>query len=274
MTIPQIIDEQDAAITAAVAAFQASLEKVVSAAKAKLQARLHDALVLDAAGNIKRTRANAKVLGKLNDWFMEEMAASGFVHLSREFVNTFPGQLPFFDDIVAALAKESGKQLSFEWTGRDKRAFTDYAEHARLSIEGAVSAVATSARSQILLTFGGLPYKALVALLAEKLDLTVPRAVTMADTALVVFTRTIANQGYKKLEFYFKDIRYQAAGPLDQLNRPFCRKLQAESNGGKTWTRAEIDAMDNGQIPNVFTSFGGFNCRHQWAVTVNSAKAA
>lgn len=49
------------------------------------------------------------------------------------------------------------------------------------------------------------------------------------------------------------------AGPADAIVRPFCRL-----HLGKVYTRAEIDALDNGQLGNVFLTAGGYNCRHLW----------
>ena len=47
-------------------------------------------------------------------------------------------------------------------------------------------------------------------------------------------------------------------GPTDSKVRPFCLK-----HLGKVYTRAELEAMDNGQLPNPFLTGGGYNCRHQ-----------
>jgi len=58
-------------------------------------------------------------------------------------------------------------------------------------------------------------------------------------------------------------------GPLDQNTRKFCRRLLMS---GRTYTRAEIDAMSNGQTRDVYTTFGGYNCRHKW-VAVNAELA-
>lgn len=55
------------------------------------------------------------------------------------------------------------------------------------------------------------------------------------------------------------DQLYWYAGPADALVRPFCRE-----HLGKVYTRAEIDALDNGQLGNVFLTAGGYNCRHLW----------
>ena len=41
--------------------------------------------------------------------------------------------------------------------------------------------------------------------------------------------------------------------------------MSAQTLAGKTWTKDEINAMENGiaQPKPVFTFAGGFNCRHQ-----------
>lgn len=51
--------------------------------------------------------------------------------------------------------------------------------------------------------------------------------------------------------------------PPDEAMRPFC-----EEHYGKTYTRAEIDAMDNGQGLSVWEACGGWKCRHQWIPVV------
>ena len=48
------------------------------------------------------------------------------------------------------------------------------------------------------------------------------------------------------------------------MTRPFCERLLKSD---RTYTREEIDRMNNGQIPNVFVTCGGFSCRHQWVLS-------
>lgn len=52
---------------------------------------------------------------------------------------------------------------------------------------------------------------------------------------------------------------YLYTGPIDGRIRPFCARLV-----GRVLTRAAIDRLDNGQLPNSFLTRGGYNCRHQW----------
>lgn len=73
--------------------------------------------------------------------------------------------------------------------------------------------------------------------------------------ALIGYSRAVidesaAQRGYR---------HFQYIGPNDAANRPFCDRLV-----GEVLTREEIDALDNGQIPNVFLTGGGYRCRHHW----------
>ena len=71
--------------------------------------------------------------------------------------------------------------------------------------------------------------------------------------------------------------KYVLRGDAPKLiteSRDFCRDLVNQSKN-KSWTRQDINALNNGQIPNVFASRGGFYnnpdtgvttpfCRHVW----------
>lgn len=82
-----------------------------------------------------------------------------------------------------------------------------------------------------------------------------PYAKTYAQTSLAIYDRLVAAATYPTED----DEEYLYAGPIDDLCRPFCAERV-----GNTYTYAEIQGMDNGQLPDVFTTCGGYNCRHQW----------
>lgn len=80
---------------------------------------------------------------------------------------------------------------------------------------------------------------------------------TLYDTATAQFTReaqALTSDGTADEIFAY-------LGPVDALMRPFCA-----THIGKVYTRAEIDALDNGQrgMEDVFLHGGGYNCRHLW----------
>lgn len=93
----------------------------------------------------------------------------------------------------------------------------------------------------------------LVADLGRTLDTSLPKARTLYDTAVSTFSRQVdllKSTGEATELFYY-------AGPLDSITRPFCK-----ARIGKVFDRAEIDQMNNGQLPNPLVTGGGYNCRH------------
>jgi histone H3/H4 len=105
-------------------------------------------------------------------------------------------------------------------------------------------------------TLGLRPVDRLVLDVSRALDLSQRQARTIYDTAVSVFARQVeqvASTGEPDELFLY-------VGPVDEVVRPFCRTWI-----GKVRTRAAVDALDNGQLPDVFVTGGGYNCRHKWA---------
>lgn len=102
---------------------------------------------------------------------------------------------------------------------------------------------------------GVRPVVDLVDDIADLLDISARRARTVYDTAVSTFSRQVGQLGTTgepdELFFY--------VGPVDDRVREFCLERV-----GKVFTRDEIDDMDNGQLPNVMLTGGGYNCRHQF----------
>lgn len=99
------------------------------------------------------------------------------------------------------------------------------------------------------------PVDSLVQDFADVAGLTQRQARTLYDTAVSTYTRQV-EQLHASGE---DDELYVYVGPADARMREFC-----EDRVGKVYDRKAIDAMDNGQLPNVFLSGGGYNCRHTW----------
>ncbi len=101
--------------------------------------------------------------------------------------------------------------------------------------------------------FGARDVDAILLDLGDILDASDGQIRTLYDTSVSIFGRQVeALQAGDDPEAVFL-----YAGPMDKKTRKFC-----EERVGKVYTRAEIDAMDNGQIDNVFLTGGGYNCRH------------
>jgi hypothetical protein len=87
--------------------------------------------------------------------------------------------------------------------------------------------------------------------LGNVLDKSMAEVGTLYDTTVSVFGRQI--EAIKSTDTQL----YLFAGPSDKKTRPFCR-----DHVGKVYTRAELDALDNGQTGSTFLTMGGYNCRH------------
>lgn len=81
---------------------------------------------------------------------------------------------------------------------------------------------------------------------------------TEINTSVMSFNRTVTVN--KAIELGFDLFVY--IGPDDDVTRPFCKELL--DRNPPIYTKAEIDGKKNGQGLAVFTSGGGYNCRHQW----------
>jgi len=81
------------------------------------------------------------------------------------------------------------------------------------------------------------------------------RLQTLYDTAVSIYSRQVEGElaGDDPMTPFFY------AHPVDFKTRPFCLQY-----AGKVLIRQEIDALDNGQLSNVFLTGGGFNCRGHW----------
>jgi len=102
---------------------------------------------------------------------------------------------------------------------------------------------------------GTRPVLDLVDDISDLLDISSRRARTVYDTAVSTFSRQVSQLGTtgEPQEAFFY------VGPVDTKVRPFCL-----AHVGKVYSRQSIDAMDNGQLPNVMLTGGGYNCRHRF----------
>ena len=103
--------------------------------------------------------------------------------------------------------------------------------------------------------FGSQPVGSILAGLGQVIDKTQPQIETLYDTAITIYGRQVEALQAGDDE----DTPFLYAGPDDEKTREFCQERV-----NQVFTRAEIDAMDNGQLGDVFLTGGGYNCRHVW----------
>jgi len=267
--VPDLQDIQaqhDRYIDSLIANFERELDAIVAGAMARTQARLQDTLsVTD--GAIDRTAGNSRALRQLDRIILQEMDRGGFQQALDELVVQFPGQLPFFQQVLDTLSASMDTPLPpIDWGPRDIQVFGAQAAVARDGIEAVMESIAGRVKNRVILSIGGSKFADLVTTLAESVQRGLPEVAGLAETATSTYYRVIADRGYQMIEAETPGkLKYRYYGPFDSLTRPFCQRLL---RGGKSYTRAQIDQMSNGQIPNVFISGGGWRCRHQWVISV------
>lgn len=233
----------------AVQAFEQQLEVLVGRFLRRLRAELAQWEV-DDAGRLISDAAN---LGRALA-FRHELAAwleeVGFTKLALEVLGD-----PL-DELAASVLTSS--RIAGE--AQTLASFTDTLNALReLRLADLLDVSDDMAREIARVTFEGMvslrPVEALVGDIADRLDVSQRQARTIYDTAVSTYARQVEQLNADGTS----DELFIYVGPFDQKNRDFC-----EQRVGKVYSREAIDGMDNGQLPDVFITGGGYNCRHTW----------
>lgn len=271
-SLQDIHDRQERHYNAMLVAFEDHLREIIGRAQSATLDRLLKKLTVT-GGAIEQTAANIRTLRRLNDIFMREMNRAGYERLVNAFVNGFPQQLPFLQETLAVISEQLKEPLPpVDFTAKDLKVFSAVRANSVVALEGVIQSGATTAMTQALFSIGGLKFSELVSTLQQKFDTTLARATTLADTAQATFYRTALDRAYQIIEKDAPAIpqTYRYSGPEDSRNRPFCHRLLTADKG---YSREEIERMDNHQLPNVFLTAGGWNCRHQWILDTRAILA-
>ncbi len=217
-------------------------------------------------GVIAATAANMLLLESIPTQFDKFLTEVGFDAEVSSFVSGFGSQI----DAFGRLLRTTGNK-GFKFTKSDLDLFVAKQKLSTLTLVGVAQAAADRARDLASLSIGARVAE-LHDLVTDSLASISPRLKKAARLELMTFYRTVADQGYRLIEQVSPGVaRYAYVGPGagDPVIRPFCKHLMIQAAAGRTWTRAEIDTMDNLQLPNVMVSGGGFNCRHIWILNAH-----
>lgn len=250
---------------AALAAFEETLSKIVQKAQDEtLDFMVKNLEVVD--GVITRTPANLSLIRRMGKVFMSEMESAGYTSAVNAFVASFPGSLPTIQKMLNQISETLKVPLpDLAWTTGDLNLFKSVAVSTSKHITDLIKAEATKAVNRTMFSLGGMPFKQMVDVIRDGFGTTVGRAKTLADTSQAMFYRVALERQYEKIENESEvTLSYRYTGPNDNKCRLFCHNLKNSTK--QVWTRPEIDSMTNGQMPNVFVTCGGFNCRHQWDI--------
>lgn len=229
----------------AVAAFERELALVVRRLERQLRA-----LVADVADGSRTAIIKAARASRLRNELRNLLTEAGFEDLLNAATD-----VPLDRIARAALRHEVGQDVSV--FVQSLRPRIDALKALTLSdLFGQGDQVATALwRATVHGVFSARPVDAILADLASLIDDTAAHLRTLYDTSVSIYGRQVELlQAGESPETLFTYI-----GPVDDVIRPFCAEWV-----GKVRTRADIDALDNGQLPNVLLTAGGYNCRHAW----------
>jgi hypothetical protein len=254
---------------AMVAAFEQHLREIVSRAQVRVIARLQERLAIT-DGLIEQSAGNLRVLRGLSSLFASEMERAGVGALFESFVAEFQGQIPYLQEVLRYLSDQMQTPLPnldapLKFTAKDQGILAGFQASTVAALESTVQAAGAAATTRGLFSVGGLRFSELVESVADKFDAGIAQARTIADTSMSTFYRTATDRAFQTIEkgMPANAVKYRYSGPVDKLERPFCRNLTDQDRG---YTRAQIDDMNNGQLPSVFVTGGGWNCRHAWII--------
>jgi hypothetical protein len=138
------------------------------------------------------------------------------------------------------------------FTSRDATRIAALKELARLDLLAQGDEVAVAVwRSVVQGLYAQRPVADILDDLSTVLDREARDVATLYDTTVSIFGRRVELLKSTDTQLYIY------AGPVDAKTRPFCLE-----HAGKVYTRAELDALDNGQTGSTFLTMGGYNCRH------------
>lgn len=270
MSVDRILADRNRYQDSVLQSFEAGLRQIMSRAQASVLVDMTGRLAIT-DGSIERTLGNVRALRNIDAMFTRAMDEAGYSALLETFVGQFPQQLSsiqqILEDIIPQLSARLNEEIRpFVLTARDKAALLAEQSATVDQLRDVVEYGATVAKQKALLSVGGMTFRDLSDLISDQCDTTAGNAKTLADTSMNVFYRTANERAFELIERDIPEIeqKYEYAGPLDDRNRPFCRKLM---RARKAYTRAEIDQMDNGNLPNVWLTAGGFRCRHCWIIS-------
>lgn len=230
---------------AAVMRFNAELIRVYR----RLTAQLADALEkwdADETGRLKSTLGNLARVFALRRQARRMLKAAGYDALAEDVL----GQSL---DALAASAVRAGR-VPVGLGPKVEKVLEAWKDLRLADLFDLADSVARSLQRVALDgTLGLRPMSKLVRDVALTLERSERQARTIVDTAVSTFSRQM-----EQLDATGEpDELFVYVGPVDEKMRPFCRELI-----GKVRTRAAIDRLDNGQLPNVLLTGGGYNCRH------------
>lgn len=225
------------------------IEAFAGRLKSFLDSRIKKILAGVRAGELTALET-AQVLGGI----VEQLRAAGLDDYLTELDKLYGKELRNIGETLKAYKprKRAFKVL----TDADLQLTATLIEFDAAAVENKILAAADDMRSTIMRAVVSGETPDIDAIREELGNKVASNVATELRTGLSGFNQTVINKKTEELGIEL----FLYVGPDDDAIRPFC-----EEHVEQVYTRAEIDAMDNGQDLPVSVYGGGYNCRHQWA---------
>lgn len=262
MPLNETLDRHNREMDSIVEDFRRRLNGLVERAVARTTVVLADSVGQQSG----RIISGIPTVRRVDRVFLDALQEAGYDDLLDSFTGQFPRAIPWFGEIIEEISANLAEPLPpVRFTGKDLDLFAQATTSAAEQMEAEVERVALTAKRQAIFSVAGMNRAELIVTMAEELGKSTDTVTALADTALPSFYRSVNNRGFQVIEEGVDAVaRYRYYGPLDRINRPFCRREMERARAGERFTREEIDAKDNGTSLPVMTYCGGFRCRHQW----------
>jgi hypothetical protein len=264
--LTQVEARRNRSVTAMIDGYRSAIDNLVVRAQARTLADLQGQVDIK-DGRIQPTVRTQNAMRRVDQLFMGAMEESGLSRVLNGFTSSFASQIPIFRESLAIVGQREKIPLEdFQFRSEDQRSLLANQTNAQTLLRTAVEQGAQAGRQNAMLSVGGVPFRDLAEGLANRFRLAVSKSEDIAKTAISTYYRLLTAASSTRIEAGLPPgivLRFQPIGPRDKLNRPFCRKLL---DLGRTYTREQIEGMNNGQGLPVFTTFGGYKCRHVWGI--------
>ena len=243
-TLSDDLGDHARTIAGRVAGFETSLGRIAASWQSQIAAL---------AGRARDAREQGRLirLAALREQVSGHLQRLGYERLAVQFVAGYR----LSETELREIASEAGMKLPV-LPASTLTALRDI-DTARF-VRAGENAVALVSENVMLNVLGDLTRREVVNGIRDSIDSTLRRyAITYADTGLHSYDRTVQWETWKQAEI--ESFRYE--GPDDDKTREWCR-----ARIGKTFTREQIEDMDNGQGLLPVSEFGGgWNCRHRFS---------
>jgi len=247
----QLAATRDAAVIDAVTRqFAHELESVLDLLTAKIRT-LARRLKQNPDGRLAATRQNLALALRLRADLLRMLEEAGYHDLALRFVDRPLDRLAAQMLRAGTVTGEAARMGAFDVEALAALKQLRLADLLQVGEDIAIQLWRTTVDGVL----GTRPVVDLVEDISDLLDISARRARQIYDTAVSTFSRQVAQLGTTGEP----DEAFFYVGPVDQRVRPFCM-----AHVGKVYSRQAIDQMDNGQLPNVMLTGGGYNCRHRF----------